>query len=118
MRLASLVGSAAVDNEPYALLAKCIPENNTFSGPLNPVLELVAGAFGGIMFEAAVTMIIIFALVGIFLAKSDRAQGWIKAIGMVVVILLGVMIVLLVISGVATAIDGQCGNVFAMSTLA
>ena len=94
------------------ILAACIPSNTTFSGPLAPVMELIAGAFGGLLWPAAVMMIVILALLAVFQAHTDRAQGMLRAIVWIMIIVFGVMIVMMVVTGVYTNLNARCENPF------
>lgn len=115
MKLTQLIGQGM--GGEGMILADCIPKNNAFAGALAPVMQWIAGAFGGLLWPAAVMMIVIFAVVAVFMAKSDKAEGFIRAIGFIVMVVLGVMIALLVLTGVVGYIDSQCADPFVVSMI-
>ena len=94
---------------PQAMpMAKCVPTNNVLVGPLNSVIDKITGAFGGLIAPLGFMMILLVAALVVVTILTKRAQGLMKAIGMVVGVLLGLPLVVLVVSALYTLLNNAC----------
>jgi hypothetical protein len=88
--------------------AACIPSNNLFIGPLSGPLNSITGGFGGVLKPFVLLVVAIAAVAAVVSVLTNKAERWMKAIGYVLAIALGIPLVLALFSGVYNLVSNAC----------
>ena len=65
---------------------KCVPTNDTLSGPLAPAFTQLIGAANGLMPYFITGVAIVLAVLIVVSLRSDKAAGWLKMLAYVLAI--------------------------------
>lgn len=88
-------------------MAACVASNDTLLGPLGPVIERFTGAFGGLLFPAAIFMIVLYGVILIFTIKRD-SSGTIRAIVAIAGVVVALPLLILVLGSIFTYMNDLC----------
>lgn len=100
--------NTSVLGEAHVFAAECIPTNTTLIGPLQPIIDEISGALGGVLFGVVILVLIILILGAIVTVMSSKSSQLIKAIVLVVGIPLVGIVLVAAYSGLVTALNNTC----------
>lgn len=91
----------AVLLQPLLIPLECVPINDLFSKDMGPALNKTAGAFGGVLFAAAIALTIVAGLIAALNTFGKNSKDWILktftpagAVAMTIVAVLLITVVL------------------------
>jgi hypothetical protein len=89
-------------------MAQCIPTNDLLYGPLGPIITKLAGGFGGLILPTAVMVLLLGAVGFVVTVLTKKASMFLRAIGVVVGVILGLPLLILIVSAVYTLLNNAC----------
>ena len=94
---------------PSALpAATCVPTNDLLYGPLGPIIKQLAGGVGGLLLPTIVMMLLLAAVLIVATILTKKSSIFMKAVGTLVGVALGVPLLILIVAAIYTLINNAC----------
>ena len=90
--------------------AACVPTNDLLYGQLGPIIEKLAGGFGGLVLPIAIMVLLLAAVAAVATILTNKAAVFFKAMGVLVGVILGLPLVILIVAAIYTLLNNACST--------
>ncbi len=90
--------------------AQCVPTNDLLYGPLGPIISKLAGGVGGLILPTVVMMLMLTAVLIVATILTKKSAVFMKAVGALVGVALGVPLLILIVAAIYTMINSACST--------